>query len=145
MIDKRAVSVSAAPPVCCLSKVWLYFSGIDADAARCHKCDRRLAREVDSTGNLSEHLAKVHTVHIQTGRWRVFDRTRTSQFAHVLCRVAVLRCQCTCSFASITFQSNIIDLISISSNWGGILQGCFYIFTCYMGCFVILRLKCWLV
>ena len=53
------------------SKVWLYFTRVDVDSARCHKCDKSFACKGGNTSNLSKHLAKVH--HIQTEKCTVFD------------------------------------------------------------------------
>lgn len=54
------------------SKVWLYFTRIDANNSRCHKCNRSFASKCGNTSNLSKHLAKVH--HIQTEKCTVFDK-----------------------------------------------------------------------
>ncbi|KAK7904323.1 hypothetical protein WMY93_016930 [Mugilogobius chulae] len=53
------------------SRVWLYFTKIDADNARCLKCNKTFSCKGGTTSNLSKHVAKIHG--IQTERCTVFD------------------------------------------------------------------------
>jgi len=53
------------------SKVWLYFTRLDVDNARCQKCNKPFTCKGGNASNLSKHLAKVH--HIQTEKCTVFD------------------------------------------------------------------------
>ena len=61
------------------SKVWLNFTRLDVDNARCQKGNKSLAFKGGNTSNLSKHLAKVH--HIQTEKCTVFDCLSSSSVA----------------------------------------------------------------
>ncbi|XP_033979359.1 uncharacterized protein KIAA1958 [Trematomus bernacchii] len=52
------------------SKVWLNFTRLDLDNARCQMCNKNFACKGGNTSNLSKHLAKVH--HIQWEKCTVF-------------------------------------------------------------------------
>ena len=56
-------------------EVWLHFTRLDVDNARCQKYNKRSA----GTSNLSKHLAKV--LHIQTEKCTVFDCLSSSSVA----------------------------------------------------------------
>ena len=56
------------------SKVWLYFTRVDSDNARCLKCNKVFASKGGNTSGLSKHLAKVH--HTQMQRCTVFDKLK---------------------------------------------------------------------
>ena len=53
------------------SEVWLNFTRLHVDNARCQKCNKSLGCKGGNTSNLSKHLSKVH--HIQTEKCTVFD------------------------------------------------------------------------